>query len=497
MKANPFHVTRHPVVLRPDPQRVLIRPFLPALVVKPIEGGGAPIRVLNILSRVLSMESGEAGDLLDEVMEEFGRRHERSLREIFRDRFNQMKPLLPLDRELPETCQLLLGSYFTSEYSLESSALFNPSMVAHPDQSGMAEGCLRFVISLRATGEGHISSITFRTGMVDAAGQITLDPVSRFVTEPELIPTMEFERELFRRKLCEIGINSDLSRRILDALPETFTHEELRQEVLRNRDNSIEPSAGPEADRIVLLAQSNYSVRFDSGDPISQRIIFPFSPSQSNGIEDARFVRFTGDSGEMKYCATYTAYDGRVVLPQLLETENFEEFRICTLNGPAVQNKGLALFPRKLDGRYAMLSRQDSENIHLMFSDHLHFWHESKIILRPSQGWEFIQLGNCGSPLETPEGWLVLTHGVGPMRKYCIGAILLDLNEPERVVARLDAPLLKPKDDEREGYVPNVVYSCGGMIHGGLLILPYAISDTASRFMTVPVSDVLDAMRRL
>jgi predicted GH43/DUF377 family glycosyl hydrolase len=234
---------------------------------------------------------------------------------------------------------------------------------------------------------------------------------------------------------------------------------------------------------------------FDPSSPISERVVFPHAPSESNGIEDARFVRFTGDDGNVTYFATYTAYDGSVVLPQMVETPNFHDFHVCTLNGPAVRNKGLALFPRKIDGRYVMLGRQDSENIHLMVSDNPHFWHESEVILRPAEPWEFIQLGNCGSPMEIDEGWLVLTHGVGPMRKYCIGAILLDRDNPARVIGRLREPLLRPAPDEREGYVPNVVYSCGALVHHGLLILPYAVSDTSSRFATIPVNEIIAAMR--
>jgi len=227
---------------------------------------------------------------------------------------------------------------------------------------------------------------------------------------------------------------------------------------------------------------------------ISEKTLFPHAPGERNGIEDARFVRFAEPEGGHTYYATYTAYDGNVVLPQMVATRDFDEFSVCTLNGAAVRNKGLALFPRQIGGHYVMLGRQDSENIHVMFSDHLHFWHDSRVILRPSEAWEFVQLGNCGSPIEIAEGWLVLTHGVGPMRKYCLGAFLLDRDDPTRVIARLREPLLRPAPDEREGYVPNVVYSCGGLVHGGNLVIPYAVSDTASRFAVAPLRAVLDAM---
>jgi predicted GH43/DUF377 family glycosyl hydrolase len=243
-----------------------------------------------------------------------------------------------------------------------------------------------------------------------------------------------------------------------------------------------------------MLAEANYAVRFPKGLTMCEKVLFPYSPAESNGIEDARFVRFIGDDGGVMYYATYTAYNGSVVFPQMVETRDFRDFNICTLNGPAIRNKGLALFPRKINGHYAMLGRQDGENIHLMFSEHPHFWHDSKVILRPAETWEFIQLGNCGSPIETDAGWLVITHGVGPMRKYCLGAALLDLNDPSRVIGRLRDPLLGPEEDEREGYVPNVVYSCGALIHSGRLVLPYAVSDTATRFATIDVAELLNAL---
>jgi predicted GH43/DUF377 family glycosyl hydrolase len=245
---------------------------------------------------------------------------------------------------------------------------------------------------------------------------------------------------------------------------------------------------------MLLLAESNYEVRFAPGKPVSQRVIFPSTPSQSNGIEDARFVRFEKDDGAFTYYATYTAYDGKIILPQLLETPDFIHFKFFTLNGPAVQNKGMALFPRKIDGHYAMLSRQDDENILLMFSDNIHFWHTSKVLLSPAEPWEFIKMGNCGSPIETKAGWLVLSHGVGAMRKYCLGAFLLDLKDPTRVLGRLRAPLLAPNEAEREGYVPNVVYTCGALLHGRELFNPYAMSDSATTFATVNVEELLAAM---
>ncbi|MFZ0710006.1 MAG: glycoside hydrolase family 130 protein, partial [Terrimicrobiaceae bacterium] len=382
-----------------------------------------------------------------------------------------------------------------SEYSLESAALFNPSIVPSPDQSNIAEGCVRIILSLRATGEGHISSITFRSGTVDQDGEIHLDSASRYVTEPRPIPSAAYDRRLFLRKLTELSLNTEFAREVLDSLGESFTLDHLRSAVASLKRLHPDPEAPVVGAKMILLARSNYEIAFGPEQPVSERIIFPFSPSQSNGIEDARFVLFQDGDGPPIYYATYTAYDGRTVLPQLLETQDFLHFKVCTLNGPAVQNKGMAMFPRKIHGQYCMLSRQDNENIHVMFSEHAHFWYDSQIILRPSEPWEFVQLGNCGSPIETEAGWLVLTHGVGAMRKYCIGAILLDLDDPGRVIGRLHEPLIKPESHEREGYVPNVVYTCGGLIHRGTLIVPYAVSDSATSFAIVALDELIGAMR--
>jgi predicted GH43/DUF377 family glycosyl hydrolase len=390
----------------------------------------------------------------------------------------------------------LLGAYFSHEYSLEASALFNPSIVPHPDQSDLPRGSLRFILSLRATGEGHISSITFRTGFLDKHCTITINPPTRYCLEPAQVPNASYEKSLFDRKLHELGLAGDFSRQALQGLRDSFTMEELRTSILgtvkqlRARDQETQAAAR----KILMLAQSNYEVQFAPDSRLSERVLFPTTPSQSNGIEDARFVLFHNEDGTRTYYATYTAYDGKLILPQFIETPDFLHFKFITLNGPAVQNKGMALFPRKINGRYAMLGRQDSENLYIMFSDHLHFWHATQPLLKPKFPWEFIQLGNCGSPIETAAGWLVLSHGVGPMRKYCIGAFLLDRDDPAKVIGRLREPLIKPNENEREGYVPNVVYSCGSLLHGRQLIIPYAMSDYATTFATLSLNDVLAAM---
>ena len=322
------------------------------------------------------------------------------------------------------------------------------------------------------------------------------DPISDFVETPDLQLDAVYKRNPFQRKLNEMGAGNEITAHILNQLPEDFTYNELIEkiEILRAKPQFSEANQKRTFKAMRWLADSNYEVSFHADHSISERVIFPVSKNESRGIEDARFVQFFNDTGEVVYYATYTAYNG-TILPQLIETKDFIKFNILTLNGKAVQNKGMALFPRKIGGRYAMLSRQDGENNHIMFSDNIHFWQESQIIQEPEYPWEFIQIGNCGSPLETNEGWIVLTHGVGPMRKYCIGAILLDLEKPTKIIARLDEPLLAPHEKEREGYVPNVVYSCGALIHNNELVIPYAMSDINSGIATVAVKDLLNCMR--
>jgi predicted GH43/DUF377 family glycosyl hydrolase len=402
------------------------------------------------------------------------------------------------DHLLSFSRELYIGALFSGEYALESAALFNPSIVPHPDQSGVAEGELRFVLSLRATGEGHISSIEFRSGVIHEDGRITIATISPLVSAPDVEENPSYRKLMFLHKLKEMGFENEWSQRILEPLGDDFTHMELDRSMLQNLGEGEEHRREVERTRecVNWLAHSNYEVHFPPAVSLSQRIIFPGSPNESNGIEDARFVRFVEDDGSTCYYATYTAYNGRAILPQLLETPDFQNFRVRTLNGNAVQNKGMALFPRRINGKCAMISRQDDENLFLMISDNLHFWNDPRPLATPSQPWEFVKIGNCGSPIETDRGWLLLTHGVGPMRRYCIGAMLLDLDDPGRVLGSLELPLLEPIGENREGYVPNVVYSCGAMIHNGRLILPYALSDTCSTIGIVDLRELLDALTK-
>jgi predicted GH43/DUF377 family glycosyl hydrolase len=435
---------------------------------------------------------------LKEVLTEFSARHPK-IDDFFLERFEQVRKLLSLDGKLSEPRTLLIGSYFVSEFSLESAALFNPSIVPHPDQSGVPANGLRFVLSLRATGEGHVSSVTFRTGMIHPDGRIEVLAAAGFLTEPRKIPNPVYDRVLFERKLFELKLNDEFTRCTIERLGQSFNLKELHRQVSEQLKQLGEPGGEKErrnaAKAMRVLAESNYEVQFKPEQELSERIIFPSSPSQRNGIEDARFVRFQSDDGAPLYYATFTAYDGRVVMPGLMETSDFLRFRFITLNGPAARNKGMAIFPRKINGLYAMLSRQDNENLYVVFSDNVHFWYEPKLILAPAFPWEMVQIGNCGSPIETDAGWLVLSHGVGPMRQYAIGAFLLNKDDPTKVIGRLREPLLQPTEDERHGYVPNVVYTCGALVHRGQLIIPYAYADHATSFATVALDEVLGAMR--
>ncbi len=484
-EVKPITVKRTGVTLNPDRTRVLVRPFRLT----------SDQRVIKLCARVMALPEQEVHQLLKEVLSEFDERHQQT-RDLLKGRYERVKGALLTNQKISEERQLLIGAYFTHEYALEAAALFNPSIVPHPDQSNLPAGSLRFILSLRATGEGHISSVTFRTGIVDQDNNVSINTPTRFLTEPRQVPNAYYEKVLFERKLYELGFTSQFSRRVLSELGDLFTVVELQKklESLLRQIRVMDPESDTVAKSILLLAQSNYEVQFPPESRVSERVIFPFSPSQSNGIEDARFVLFQNEDNSRSYYATYTAYDGKLILPQLVETPDFLHFKFLTLNGPAVQNKGMALFPRKINGQYAMLSRQDNENIYLMYSDNIHFWYDAELLLKPTFPWEFVQLGNCGSPLETEAGWLVISHGVGPMRKYCIGAFLLDRDDPSKVIGRLREPLLKPSETEREGYVPNVVYSCGSLIHNGELILPYAMSDYATNFATASVQEILNAM---
>jgi predicted GH43/DUF377 family glycosyl hydrolase len=424
-------LNRQALYLRPDPARVIVRPFKPATEPRDLNPTDKT-RANHIVERVLQLDSDAAASQLADVLENFQGRH-RNLLKTFESRADEMEEALAAHGAFSEVQRQLIGAYFLHEYSFEASALFNPSIVQHPDQSGTPAGSLRFILSLRAVGEGHVSSLTFRTGTIATDGSIAIDPTARLASSPR------------------IGYRAP----------------------------------GPIGDEVEVI--------FKPEEDISERVIFPVTESQSNGIEDARFVEFS-DGGRTTYYATYTAYKGTAIRSELIETRDFLSFRMTPLQGAAARNKGMALFPRRIDGKYAMIARQDNENLYLVYSDDLYRWEGGQAILKPQFPWEFVQIGNCGSPIELEEGWLLLTHGVGPVRKYSIGAVLLDKRDPSRVLARSSDPLLRPEPGEREGYVPNVVYTCGAMTHNDQLILPYAVSDTFSNFATIKISALLHSM---
>jgi predicted GH43/DUF377 family glycosyl hydrolase len=479
---NPLPLRSHAIRFVPQSARVILRPFIPA----------STHRVTTIIGRALALSEAEAIHDLESVLKDFDARHV-DIRAALLASFDRVVPHLFTERALSKERKLLIGALFSGEFALEAAALFNPSIVPHPDQAGVPAGALRFILSLRATGEGHISSIEFRTGLIEADGAIHMDPVSRYVAMPDLDPNPNYQKAPFVQKLHEMGFENGASAAVTEPLGDCFTRDELFQSVLRVRKETQPVTQGLTNTLICIqwLADSNYEMHFSPKLAMSERIIFPVSANESNGIEDARFVRFTDDDGTVKYLATYTAYNGHAILPQLIETYDFLHFRVLTLNGSAVQNKGMAFFPRRIAGNYAMLSRQDDENLFIMFSDNAHYWSDPKLIMHPAEIWETVKIGNCGSPIETEAGWLVLTHGVGPMRKYCIGAALLDLENPTKVLGRLAEPLISPDVDGREGYVPNVVYSCGSLVHGRELIIPYAMSDQASTIVSVSLDDLL------
>lgn len=471
------------IILAPDSRRVLLRPCIPANLA----------RIEKIIFRVMALGEPVAEKELRKIMNCFSARH-RSFEVLLERQFESIRAYMPPDVTPSRTQKLLIGSYFLAEYSYESTALFNPSIIPHPDQSGVPQGSLRFIISLRAIGEGHVSSLTFRSGTIDPEGHISIDESSDFACSAELKPNALYNKICFIRKLYEMGLENDCSKFITNPLPAEFTITELQEKVAAwtAGHQPIVQTDRLTCDKILWLAQCNYEAIFNPQLSLSERVLFPLSPSEQNGIEDARFVLFTDDDGSKRYYATYTAYDGKNILPQIMETEDFVHFKMITLNGPAAVNKGMALFPCKINGRYAMISRNDNENIFLMYSDNLHFWYEAVPLMKPLYPWECVQIGNCGSPIATEHGWLLLTHGVGPLRQYSIGAVLLDREDPSRILGRLGEPLIRWDEENRSGYVPNVVYSCGSLVHGSNLVIPYAFSDHRTAIALASQRDLIN-----
>lgn len=452
-------------------------------------------RASLLMARVLAIPEHEVSALNADVLRHFEARHH-GFRNILERQFQVVAHHVPEATRLSADRQLLIGAYFTHEYAVEAAALFNPSIVLAPDQCGLADGSVRFIMSLRAVGEGHLSSIEFRSGVIDREGDLTFDPPGRRLVGGHRTSPSEFDKPRFATKLLELGAMSDLTLSVLGRLPSKFSLEELEASLTALEEHGPPHAVSFETVKIIrVLASSNYITTFPVESELSERVIFPAGPNETRGMEDARFVRFTEADGKVRYYATYTAYDGFEILPQLIETEDFIRFTISTLNGSAAQNKGMALFPRPVDGKHVMLSRKDRENLHISTSLDVHHWNDVSELWRPQQPWELLQIGNCGSPIETEAGWLVLTHGVGPMRRYAIGALLLNLQDPTRVIGCLSHPLLEPDEHEREGYVPNVLYTCGAIVHAGQLIIPYGYSDAGVAVAHLPVMDLVDRLR--
>jgi predicted GH43/DUF377 family glycosyl hydrolase len=484
-------VTRSPQRLEANPSRVITRLFVPGQ-----EGFEyQESRAGAVLARILALDEGQVRSALDDVVIRFNGRHS-DLAGTFRRHARELADRLDPGRELSEARKLLLGATFTSEYAIEGAALCNPSIVVHPDQAGTVAGSLRFVMSVRGIGEGHRSSIGFRTGVIDAAGGITIDDPAPFATVGAAEPAL-LDAAVFRSELARVDDAGEAADYVLDRLGERFTQAALNEQFARLQTSlSTRRHAKETISSLRSIAERTYAVEFSDSTTLSERVLWPSIGAEQAGLEDARFVRFIDDDGSTTYYATYTAYSGSRISQQLLETTDFQSFTSAPIVGHAAANKGLALFPRRIRGRFAAMSRSDRESNTVAYSNHLSVWTSALPCQSPTRAWEVLQLGNCGSPIETDAGWLVLTHGVGPMRTYSIGAILLDLDDPTRILSQLPQPLLSPATDEQDGYVPNVVYSCGALVHADTLVLPYGISDAAIGIATVPLPELLAALSR-
>ena len=519
------NITRKKYTFSPDSSRVIAR-FLYL----------DDERSANIIRKVLAMPEKEVNIAMSQVLRGFSRRH-RNISKIFEKHFNRLAPIFDKievnEEDLSAAQKALIGSYFTLEYSIESAAFFNPSIVEHPDQSEIRSDEKRVIFSFRATGEGHISSVVFRSGILDKHNNLTIEPAGKMLAEADKIIRNTYKKKSFQEKLKGMqDPGNTTSPAILDNIEEVQDpenvmpsaglekHEKTQEkgnvispdfilknlgdsftygELMKNLEKAIkDPELTEDQIKIInqmmWLASSHYEIHFSIDSSISERVIFPISATEQRGIEDARFVKFIDDDGEITYYATYTAFDGMTILPKLISTKDFYNFKVLPINGEIARNKGMALFPRKINGKYAMLCRIDGVNNYIAYSESINIWREAKIIMEPKYSWELVQVGNAGSPIETKDGWLVITHSVGSMREYTLGAALYELDNPEKEIGRLASPLMVPNEEEREGYVPNVIYSCGSMIHNEDLVIPYAMSDHASTYATVNLKELLDVL---
>ncbi len=479
-------IYRQKLSFLPDESRVITKLF-----------GLNESRINKVFDRVLNLSDKDKNRILEQVILNFKDRH-KNIKRIFKDNFDEIIRHLNVTiyNDLSLESKLLLGAYFTLEYSIESAALFNPSIVPHPFQTEAAitGKNLKVILSFRAVGEGHMSSVVFRSGILDEEGNIQMDSISHLVEMAKIIHSVEYSKQDFIMKLSDMG-HYDLVKPIFDELLDAFTTDELDESVRRFKEKgTLTKEEETAIDTLYWIIRSNYEIEFNEESDISERAIFPRSTTDIRAIEDARFVAYSNGDGSYTYYAPYTAFNGISILPQLIETKDFYRFKIKTMTGPGSQNKGMALFPRKINGKYAMISRNDNENLFLMYSDSLNYWENPVLIREPKYFWEFIQIGNSGAPIKTKKGWLLLTHGVGPVRTYSLGAILLDLKDPSKVIAELQEPLLIPREAERNGYVPNVVYSCGALLHNEWIVLPYAASDTRSGVVRFKLEDLMQQM---
>ncbi len=480
-------IERKPIRIYPDPRRVIARFFF-----------NGNDRAKEVIEKVMEIPEDTVFSIISPLLQEYSKRH-RNITKVLDRNCTRLKPLfkeLKIDfKELSIFRKLLVGSYFTHEYSIESAAFFNPSIVEDPDQSELQEGNKRMIISFRAVGEGHISSITFRRALIDKYNNITVLPAGNYIDEADIIRNAIYNKKLFLEKAAVTHIDIGLLKELEGKLDAHFEYSNLRKIIIESQNLQENQIKKLEYDKVLWLADSYYEIAFSYDTDISDRVIFPISEYERKGIEDARFVKFTNDDGSCIYYATYTAYDGSLILPKLLQTEDFYNFKMMPLYGAGAQNKNLALFPRKINGKYVMISRIDGLNNYIMYSNKINIWDKPVILQRPKFNWELIQIGNCGSPVETEDGWIIITHGVGPMRRYVLGASLLKLDDPSVEIGRLKEPLIIPTADEREGYVPNVLYSCGSIVHNGKLIIPYGVSDSSSAFVEVDLKELIARLR--
>lgn len=477
-------IERQSTTVHPDPKRVISRFFF-----------NGEDRAKAVITRIMSLNDEEAFGIVSPILQEYSKRH-RNITKILEKNFNKVaelvKQVVGSTDELGQMRKLLIGAYFTHEYSIESAAFFNPSIVEDPDQSELVEGEKRLIMSFRAVGEGHISSIVFRRALIDKENNIRVMPVGSYVDEAEIIRNHKYDRKLFFEKAAVARFDAAICKEIEDQIEGSFDQTSLQKIIEELRKVETDECKKGDYEKILWLSDSYYDISFSLDTDISDRVIFPISPLERKGIEDARFVKFTEDDGSTMYYATYTAFDGTLIMPKLLQTKDFYTFKIRPMHGDGAQNKNLALFPRRIDGNFAMLSRIDGSNNYIMYSKDIDVWEEPIRLQEPLHYWEFIQIGNCGSPIETEHGWLVITHGVGAIRRYCLGATLLKLDDPTIELGRLKEPLLVPNQDEREGYVPNVVYSCGSIVNNGELVIPYGLSDYSTSFATVNLNDLIN-----